>query len=77
MNTQTLSGVGFASTQRLHCGTDAAILVGASSGGEDEYKMIAEELGYGPLAMPYPCDIQTIRRQLERSCRLKTSWPPA
>jgi len=65
MNTQTLSGVAFASTQHIACGTDAAILVGASCGGEAEYKMIAEELGYGPLAMPYPCDTQTIKMQLE------------
>lgn len=65
MNTQTLSGVAFASAQNLACGTDAAILVGASCGGEAEYQMIAEELGYGPLVMPYPCDTQTIMRQLE------------
>ena len=65
MNTQTLSGVAFASTQHVACGMDAAILVGASCGGEAEYKMIAEELGYGPLAMPYPCDTQTSKMQLE------------
>ncbi len=65
MNNQTQSGVAFASADTLVSSMDAAILVGASCGGEAEYKMIAEELGYGPLAMPYPCDTQTIKIQLE------------
>lgn len=46
-------------------GIDAVILLGASCGGSADYAMIAEELGYGPLAMPYPCDVHTIRHQLE------------
>lgn len=65
MNTQTLSGVGFASSLHSPHGIDAVILLGASCGGEAEYAMIAEELGYGPLVMPDPCDMQTIRRQLD------------
>lgn len=45
---------------------DAVILLGASCGGAADYSMIAEELGYGRLSMPHPCDAHIIRAQLER-----------
>lgn len=65
MNTQTIPRTASLSPLLPPYGTDAVILFGASSGGAVEYAMIAEELGYGPLIMPVPCDIQTIRTQLE------------
>lgn len=63
MNIQPQSSAG--SPSLLPYGTDAVILLGASCGGSADYAMIAEELGYGPLTMPVPCDTQTIRYQLE------------
>ncbi len=57
--------VGGAAASRQLYGTDAVILLGASCGGPEEYSRIAEELGYGRLEMPHPCDTQVIRTQLE------------
>lgn len=44
---------------------DALILLGASCQGPESYAQVAEELGYGRLSMPMPCDSETIRAQLE------------
>ncbi len=65
MNTLYRSSACSASVSHLPYGTDAVILLGASCGGSADYAMIAEELGYGPLTMPVPCDTQMIRHQLE------------
>lgn len=51
-----------------HPGIDAVILLGASCDGPAAYAAVARELGYGDLAMPIPCDTETIRAQL-RGCR--------
>lgn len=58
--------LGFGSMRSaLPMGPDSVILLGASCGGPEAYAMVAEELGYGPLDMPQPCDISGILAQLE------------
>lgn len=54
---------------------DAVILLGASCRGPEEYALVAAELGYGPLAMPAECDVESIRAQLEQLA-LPTSGEP-
>ena len=50
----------------LRPGIDAVILLGASCEGPEAYAAVASELGYGELAMPIPCDTETIRAQLRQ-----------
>jgi hypothetical protein len=48
-------------------GIDAVILLGATCGGPEQYAQVADDLGYGPLAMPDYCDLDSIRNQLLKS----------
>lgn len=57
-------------------GSDALILLGASCQGPESYAQVAEELGYGRLRMPVPCDSESIRRQLDACVARPTAVVP-
>ncbi len=59
---------------RSTCAADAIILIGATCGGAEAYAEVAEELGYGPLAMPTCCDANTIFNQLAESRAMRLDF---